>query len=83
MMNPLALDTDPRQIAEYHRLLRALTPEQRLRAACTATQRMRAMAEAGIRARNPGASEATVRLELIRLLYGPEAARRLSAVGAR
>lgn len=71
-------DTDPRQLDEYFRLLRELTPAQRMRVLNAATRRMRMMAEAGIRLREPGASDAKVRLELLRLLYGEEALRRLA-----
>ena len=76
-VNPLEQDTPPGQLAEYYRLLRQLTPAQRLRAMGAASRRMRMMAEAGIRLRQPDASEDLIRTELIRLLYGPEAVRRL------
>jgi hypothetical protein len=76
-VHPLAQDTEPRQLAQYYRLLRNQTPAQRLGAAGAATQLMRLMAEAGIRARNPRADAKDVRLELVRLLYGSEAVERL------
>lgn len=37
------------------------------------------MALAGVRLRNPGATQAQLRLELTRLLYGAEAARRVAS----
>ncbi len=76
-MHPLAQDTAPAQLAEYYRLLREQTPEERLRAASVATRGLRALAEAGIRARNPTADDETVRWELVRLLYGDEVVERL------
>lgn len=77
-MSSIEQDTDPRQLAEYYRLLRALTPAQRMKAVNAATRRMRSMAQAGICLREPGASEARVRAELVRLLYGQEAVERLA-----
>ena len=77
-MNPLDQDTSPEQKRRYYELLRHLTPAQRLHAMSAATRRMRMMAEAGIRRRHPGASDKQVRFELVRLLYGEEAARRLA-----
>jgi hypothetical protein len=71
-------DTNPRQLAEYHHLLRALSPAQRMKAVNAATRRMRRMAEAEIRPREPGAREDRVRAELVRLLYGQEAVERLA-----
>ena len=76
-MHPFAQDTEPRQLAEYYRLLRALTPAQRLRAASAATRGMRALAEAGERARNPLADEDTIRWGVARLLYGEKVVERL------
>ena len=77
-MTSLEQDTAPAQLAEYFRLLRQLTPAERLRAVSAATRRMRMMAEAGIRARAPGASEQAVRRELVRLLYGDDVLARLA-----
>jgi len=71
-------DTDPRQLAEYYRLLRNLTPAQRMKATSAATRRMRTMAEAGVRLREPGATEERVRVELVRLLYGDGVVQRLA-----
>jgi hypothetical protein len=76
-VNPLRQDTSPEQIERYFRLLRDMTPAQRLRASAAATRRMRLFAEAGVRKRHPGADEATVRREMIRLLYGHDAVHRL------
>ena len=77
-MHPLDQDTSPEQQREYFRLLRELTPRGRLLVASAATRRMRQMALAGVRMRNPGATEAQLRAELTRLLYGPEAALRVA-----
>ncbi len=82
-MNPLHQDTSPAQLAIYYRLLRELTPAQRMRIVSAATRRMRTMAEAGIRLRHPGATDAEVRAELIELLYGRAARERLEGVFAR
>lgn len=77
-MSLIEQDTDPRQLAEYYRLLRNLTPAQRMKAVNAATRRMRAMAEAGIHLREPGATDRRVRAELVRLLYGDQAVERLA-----
>jgi hypothetical protein len=82
-VSSLAQDTSPAQVAEYYRLLRALTPAQRLRAMGAATRRMRMMAVAGIRLRAPSATDEQVRVELARLLYGTDVANRLAAVLGR
>ncbi len=76
-VNPLAQDTSPAQLAKYYGLLRQLTPAQRLKCIVAATRRVRMMAEGGIRLRNPTATDAWVRGELVRVLYGDEAFRRL------
>jgi hypothetical protein len=81
-VHPLDQDTSPAQQREYFRLLRELTPRGRLLIASAATRRMRMMALAGVRLRNPEATEAQARLELARLLYGPEAARRIACATA-
>jgi hypothetical protein len=77
-MNSLLQDTTPQQVATYYRLLRALSPAQRMRIVGATTSRMRTMAEAGIRRRHPGASEAELRDEFVELLYGREVRARLS-----
>ncbi len=76
-MNPLQQDTSSAQLEIYYRLLRSLTPAQRMRIVSAATRRMRSMAEAGIRLRHPGATDAEVRSELIELLYGRAARERI------
>jgi hypothetical protein len=78
IVSSIEQDTDPRQLAEYYRLLRDLTPAQRMKAVNAATRRMRMMAEAGIRFREPGATDEHVRIGLVRLLYGEETVRRLA-----
>ena len=70
-------DTSREAQARYAELLRALAPEQRLRAAVGLGRATRELAEAGVRARSPGASEAHVRRELVVLLYGEEIALKL------
>ncbi len=74
-------DTSPAATARYAELLRQLRPEQRLRAAMGLSRATRRLAEAGVRLRNPSASEAEVRRELVVVLYGEAVARRL--LGAR
>ena len=76
-VHPLDQDTSPEQQREYFRLLRGLTPRGRLLVASAATRRMRMMAIAGVRLRNPGASEAEVNSAVVRLLYGADVAQRL------
>ena len=82
-MSSLDQDTSPEQVVEYYRLLRELTPAQRCRAMSAATRRMRMMAEAGIRLREPNATDERVRSELVRLLYGADVAKRLAALPHR
>ncbi len=75
-MNPLDQDTSPDQLAEYYRLLTAMSPAQRMRACSVATRRMRMMAEAGARLRLPkDASDQNVRREMARVMYGDDCAR--------
>ena len=78
-VHPLDQDTSAEQQGEYFRLLRALTPRGRLLVASAATRRMRMMAIAGVKLRNPGATDSQLRAALVTLLYGPEVARRLAA----
>ena len=70
-------DTDPVQLDRYRERLRAMSPAQRLEIAAGLTRATRDLAEAGIRSRHPGASEAEVRWRFAALLYGPEIARRV------
>lgn len=74
-------DTSPAAAARYAELLRKLEPSQRLRASMALSRATRRLAEAGVRGRHPTATEEEVRRELVALLYGEEAARRL--FGAR
>jgi hypothetical protein len=74
-------DTSSDAQARYAELLRRLAPHQRLRAAMGLSRATRELAEAGVRARSPLATDAQVRREVVVLLYGEEAARRL--FGAR
>ena len=70
-------DTSPAAIKRYHELLRAQKPYERLAQAVALTQMVRELAEAGIRQRHPGVSDAEVRVRLTVRLYGRETARRL------
>jgi predicted Zn-dependent peptidase len=49
-----------------------MSPTQRLEAAAQMSDDVRALAAAGIRARQPGLSEAEVQAALVRLLVGGE-----------
>ena len=65
-------------------LLRGLAPHRRLRAALGLSRATRALAEAGIRARDPNATDDEVRRALVALLYGePIATRLFGRLGAR
>jgi DNA-binding MarR family transcriptional regulator len=70
-------DTSPAADARYHELLRAQSPAARLEQAAALTRAVRQLAEAGIRQRHPGASDAEVRVRLTVRLYGREVAARL------
>lgn len=70
-------DTQPEVLDRYRERLRALGPAGRLAIAVGLGESVRSLAEAGIRARHPGASEGEVRCRLAVRLYGREAAVRL------
>ena len=78
-MSALEQDTSPEQLSEYFRLLRNLTPVQRFKAMNVANQRVRAMTLAGVRLREPEASDERVNQEFVRITYGDEVLRRLAA----
>jgi hypothetical protein len=71
------LDTVPAADARYHELLRTQSPAARLAQAAALTRAVRQLAEAGIRRRHPGASDAEVRVRLATRLYGRDVAERL------
>jgi len=75
--HPVPLDTAPAADARYHELLRRQTPAARLTQAAALTRAVRQLAEAGIRQRHPGASDAEVRVRLTTRLYGRDVAERL------
>ena len=54
-------------------------PEGRLAAAVEMSEEMRRTLEDGVRSRDPGASEETVRRTVIRLLYGAALERAVAA----
>jgi hypothetical protein len=70
-------DTSPTEIERYHAFLRALPPHERMRIADGLCTSVRQLAEAGIRLRHPGASDAEVRLRLAVRMYGREAVERV------
>jgi len=70
-------DTSSAAHDRYHALLRAQKPYERLAQAMALTQMVRELAEAGIRQRHPGVSDAEVRVRLTVRLYGRETAQRL------
>jgi hypothetical protein len=61
-------------ISRYHDVLRAQAPHQRLAQSIALTRMVRQLAEAGIRQRHPGASDAEVRVRLTVDLYGRDIA---------
>ena len=60
-----------------------MTPQERLAAAVEMSEDVRALAEAGIRQHHPAYADAEVREALLKILLGPELARRASAPGSR
>jgi hypothetical protein len=70
-------DTAPEVAARYDAMIGALPGERRLAIAAQLTEGARAMAEAGLRARHPGASDAEIRSRFAALLYGRAAAERI------
>jgi len=70
-------DTSPEALTRYFELMTEQTPSQRFASARRLTGMVRALALAGLREAQPGASEAEIRLELARRLYGDDVAARL------
>jgi hypothetical protein len=64
-------------VARYHELLRAQQPWERLRSAVALSAAVRELAEAGLRHRNPAASDEEIRVRLAVRLYGRTCAQRL------
>jgi len=77
----MELDTAPEMAARYRERIGRLTPAERLAQAVRLTQGVRALAEAGLRRRHPGASEAELRWRLAELLYGRAIAERVYGPG--
>ncbi len=77
----LPLDVTPAQQRRHDELIRRLSMEERARLIDNLWRTGRQLAEAGVRERSPGASEALVRWRLTELLYGAPVAERLH--GAR
>lgn len=73
----MSSDTPPEVVERYRERLRDLGPAERLAIAVGLGESVRSLAEAGIRTRHPGASEAEVHCRLAARLYGREAAVRL------
>lgn len=74
-------DTDPeirrRQLVVY----RTMSPQQRVDVALGLSEEVRKIAIDGIRSRGPAMSDSQVHEEWLRLLHGPQLARRLAALG--
>ncbi|MDD9947304.1 MAG: hypothetical protein OXU20_40070 [Myxococcales bacterium] len=70
-------DTSPQARARYFELLAQQTPSQRFSNARRLTGMVRQLALAGLRDAPPDASDAELRVELARRLYGDEVAERL------
>ena len=75
-------DTSIAAERRYYELLRQQTPQQRLHTAMQLSAMVRQLAVADIRRRNPQATEAEIREELARRLYGEEAARLFASKSA-
>ena len=76
-MRVVLRDTTPTADARYYELLRELPPATRLAQAAALSRNVRELAEAGIRHKHPGASDAEVRVRLTVRLYGRAVAERL------
>lgn len=72
-----AHDTSPDSLKQQRDAFRRMSPSERLRAAAEMSESVRDLAEAGIRRRHPGMSDAEVRAALVRLLLGPDSPDRL------
>lgn len=72
-------DTDDATYQAQLAALRALGMEGRLQRGIELSENVRALTEAGIRRRQPELSEAQVRHELLRILYGQDLADRVAA----
>jgi len=70
-------DTSPKALARYTELLRQASLEQRARATASLCSAVRVLAEAGIRQRHPGITDAELRVRYACLVYGRDAAKRL------
>lgn len=77
----LPLDVSPAQQARHDELLRGLSEPQRAALVAGLWAAGRQLAEAGVRSRNPGASESLVRWLLTSVIYDEATAVRLH--GAR
>ena len=73
----MELDTSDAQIAHYHRLLRAMKPDQKVAATVSLCNALLTAAVAGLRQRHPGASDDELRVRLTVRLYGRAAAERV------
>jgi hypothetical protein len=71
------MDVTPAQQARHDELMRRLTEPQRAALFANLWAAGRQLAEAGVRQRNPGASEALVRWLLTSVIYDDATARRL------
>ncbi|MFT3713150.1 MAG: hypothetical protein QM817_36305 [Archangium sp.] len=73
----LPLDVTAQQQAKHDELLRRLSEPQKSALVAGLWKAGRQLAEAGVRQRNPGASEALVRWLLTAVIYDEATARRL------
>jgi hypothetical protein len=76
-------DTDDAAYQAQIAALRALGMEGRLQRGIELSENVRALTEAGIRQRQPELTEAQVRYELLRILYGQDLADRVAAQVAK
>lgn len=70
-------DTAPEALARYRARIGAMSMAEKAELTAGLTQAARDLAEAGLRARHPGASEEELRCRFVALLYGREIAERL------
>ncbi len=69
-------DTAPEQLARYRARIAAMSVAEKAELTAGLTQATRDLAEAGLRARHPGASEGELRCRFVALLYGRAVAER-------
>ena len=73
-MSAIPRDTSRRAAIAVRDALRSMGAERRLEAALEMSEEMRRIVEDGVRSRGPSLSAEEVRLQVMRILYGPRLA---------